>query len=197
MKKSITSISAALIVNSVLVFGANAETVSVFAPSIGPLGTWYDSDTRFTGTAGIVDLSGESGNLKNNVPVGTGAAKLTTTLSTADKAQVTVNGNFGTMGDFILGDGSLSYEYFKQFVTDGSLSATAAIKLDVIDFNTTFTALGEDSGTFVFEPYLNHPGDPTPGVWTKETLNANSIVWSTGIYDQINEAGGPGQTLVQ
>lgn len=199
MKKSIKSISAALFVNSILAFGANAETVSLFAPMPTTPGVWSVNDTRNGGTTGIADLTGVGGDLESNA-LGKSAAKLTTGLpSNDDKAQVSVFDDFGTMGDFINNGGSLSYDFYKALVPGGNLFATAAIKLIVEDNNTTFTGLGQSTGSFVYEPYWNLGNAVVPpDVWTTDTLTGNSgIVWTDGIYGQGNQAGGLGKTLAE
>ena len=53
------------------------DTVTSFAPSTNTCpGVWFESDVRQGGTASIVDLTGLGGDLENNQPLPTGAAKL-------------------------------------------------------------------------------------------------------------------------
>lgn len=153
---------------------------------------------RNAGTAEIVDLTGQGGNLENNAPAGTGAVRLTTS-GDPDKAEVGAAGNFGTVGDFING-GSLSYDYFKDSSVNSNASAAAAIKLTILDI----TDVNNDGfGTFVFEPTWNLVG---PGVastvptdqWLSAAIDGtNGSFWHTGLYGFANQggAGGDGNSL--
>lgn len=203
MHKFSTAILIAL-AGAIWTTSASAQTVNQFIdpptlPATPPSGQWFNSDVRGGGTTGIVDLTGQGGNLESNAPLPNGAARLTTGADNADKAEVAVGGNFGTISDFLSG-GSLSYDYFKSSVGDLNASAAAAIKLAVFDTNTSFT---DDFGVFVFEPTWNLVTPPGGSVvptddWLSASADGNSgIFWSTGIYDQANQAGGPGQTLDQ
>ncbi|MFK5978032.1 MAG: VPLPA-CTERM sorting domain-containing protein [Rhizobiaceae bacterium] len=194
MKNSLVSVSAALFVNTLLVCGANATMVSSFEPNFTAPGVWFEDDTRDNGTTGVVDLTGAGGNLENNAPLGNSAAKLTTGMANNDKAQVTVYDNFGTMEDF-LASGTLAYDFYKALVPGGNIHAAAAIKLLVQDFNTTAS---DSFGAFVYEPYINDGGAPvTTDEWATENITGTSgKFWSTGIYGQANQAGGPGQTMM-
>lgn len=163
-------LSAAFITNN-----ANATVVSDFSGAYG----WVESDVRGTGTASVVDLTGQGGNLQNNAPLPTGAAKLTTGNVNADKAEVGIGGNFGTFGSFVNGGGTLSYDFYKSS-TDTNLAAAASIKLTVLDGNTS-----EADGytTFVYEPTWNTGGNPTTDTWTNVDITGNSgIFWHTGLY---------------
>lgn len=57
---------------------------------------WYQNGTTSGGKASIVDLTGLGGNLENNQPLPIGAVKLTTTLSTSSKAEISTFHNFGS-----------------------------------------------------------------------------------------------------
>lgn len=154
---------------------ASATVVSDFSGTYG----WVESDVRGAGTAGVVDLTGQGGNLENNAPLPTGAAKLTTGNVNGDKAEVGIAGDFGTVGSFVNGAGTLSYDFYKSS-TDTNLSAAASIKLTVLDGNTN-----EADGytTFVYEQYLNVPGNPATDTWTNVDIAADSgMFWQTGLY---------------
>lgn len=151
---------------------------------------WERSDVRAGGTAEIVDLSGQGGNLENNAPSPSGAAMLTTGNSNGDKAEVGTAGNFGTVGSFING-GALSYDFYKDAAVNGNPSATAAIKLSVL--NSGFA--GDGFGTFVYEPTWNlaaagvSTAVPT-GQWLNASIDgATGNFWHTGIFGAGNQAG--------
>lgn len=172
-----------LIVSTTL--GASAAQVNMFGGSSS-----WDTNNAVNGTAEIVDLTGQGGNLENNAPAGTGAVRLTTT-GDPDKAEAGTSGNFGTVGDFI-NAGSLSYDYFKDSAVNGNASAAAAIKLTIFD---TTDVNGDGFGTFIFEPTWNliGPGVPTT-VPTDQWLTAaidgtNGSFWHTGLYGFDNQFG--------
>lgn len=84
---------------AILGFGAPAfgqTTVSVFAPSTNTdPGVWFENDVRPGGTASIAELSGIGGDLENNQPLPSGAAKLTTDFSNAAKGEVGLGNLYG------------------------------------------------------------------------------------------------------
>ena len=191
-------IAAACIMSS----AANAGTVTQFESSFAGNGIWFDSDVRAGGTTGVESLIGQGGNLEGNAPLPTGAAKLTTGPSNADKAEVAVTGNFGTVGQF-LQSGSLAYDYFKQALGDLNPSAAAAIKFSVLDTNITSTSSTDGFTTFVYEPTWNiGPVGSSVVVptddWANAVVTGNSgVLWHTGIYGAGNQGGfgGDGNTL--
>lgn len=170
---------------------ATATVVNSFDPALTAAYQWYDKDTALAGTIGIEDLSGQGGNLENNAPLGSGAAKLTTgPTDTNDRAQVGIKGNLGSVSDFING-GSLSYDYYKSS-SDVNAAAAPAIKLEILDNSTPDPT---DYGTFVFEPYWNidHPSstDPATDTWTNIDITGTSgTFWHTAYYGDVNQAGG-------
>lgn len=174
---------------------ANATVVNSFDDTPTAAYQWYKSDMRHGGTASIEDLSGQSGNLKDNAPLPNGAAKLTTGNSVDDKAEVKISGTFGTVGDFI-DNGQLSYDYFRSSAGSNP-EVAASIKFEVRDSNTSQS---DGYATFVYEPYWNVvPGVSTPpplDEWTNVDIAGDSgIFWHTGIYGEDNQYGGPGKTL--
>ena len=83
---------------------ASAQTiVTSFAPiSMTPIpGVWFEADVRTGGVAAIVDLAGNGGNLENSQPLPSGAAKLTTDLTTVAKAEVVVIDSYGVLNNII------------------------------------------------------------------------------------------------
>lgn len=186
----------------ILASTASAGTVTQFETSFTGNGIWYASDVRAGGTAGIENLTGQGGNLEGNAPLPTGAAKLTTGPSNADKAEVAVRGKFGTVEQFLNG-GSLAYDYFKSAVGDLNASAAASIKLTVLDTNITSTSSTDGFTTFVYEPTWNiGPAGSSVVVPTDDWANAvvtgtSGVLWHTGIYGAGNQAGfgGDGNTL--
>lgn len=200
--KLTTSVSAILLTFG-LAQAAQAETINVF----GGASSWFESDMRGNGTAEIVDLTGAGGNLENNAPLPTGAAKLTTGFDNGDKAQVSTIGDFGTVGEFLNG-GSLSYSYFKESVVGGNASAAAAIKLTV--YQAGIDAINgtnaDDLVNFIYEPYWNENhnavgspatvGSPVADAWKLEEISGtDGYFWVDGMYTVLNQAGGPGYTI--
>ncbi len=109
------------------------------------------------GSAGVVDLTGQGGNLENNQPLPTGAAKLTTDATDAAKAEVGVSdytNGLGTVGDFLSG-GSLGYSFLKASAGDLNPFAAPAIKLEVLDSSIDPGHGADGYATFVFEPTWN------------------------------------------
>ncbi|MBL4907967.1 MAG: VPLPA-CTERM sorting domain-containing protein [Sneathiella sp.] len=172
-----------------------ATTVSSFDAAYTADYQWYDK-SAVGGTASVENLTGQGGNLENNAPLGSGAAKLTTgPTENHDKGEVGINGNFGTVRDFLNG-GILSYSYYKSSVNNGSPEAAASIKFDIEDPN----AVNGGPATFVFEPYWNIvTGVSTPvpmDTWTDIVIDGTSgIFWHTGIYGEDHMHGDPGKTL--
>ena len=175
------------------VTGAAATTVGTFESSYTADYVWYKSDVRNAGTASVESLTGKGGNLENNAPLPTGAAKLTTgPANNADKAEVGINGNFGTVGQF-LQTGFLSYDFYKS-ANDVNKSAAASIKLTVLDGNVTTAGTTDGYATFVYEPTWNivstQSHNPADSLWTNVDITGNSgIFWHTGIYGAGNLAG--------
>ena len=186
---------AALLAGATLVIGATAAqaatvTVTEIAAAAGN-GVWGVTDNRDNGTSSIANLNGLGGNLENAAPAPTGAARLTTGFSNQDKAEIGINGNFGTVRS-ILNDNTfaLSYAYHKVGVPGGNPEAAPALKL-------LFEGGGE-SGTLVYEPYWNQPGREglstplTTDEWMTETIDTTTgRFWWTGGFGRPNGFGGP------
>lgn len=178
---------------------AAAITVSAFAPYT-PTPTakvWYENDVRFDGTASIVDLTGQGGNLESNQPLPIGAALLTTGASNTDKAEVGVTDSYG-LAPSMFNDSTLSlqYEYYKDSTNDGNAFAAPSIKLTLYNPGC---GVGVDCfGTLVYEPTWNQPANPAASLavptddWISVSITEDSgLFWWTGGFGQPNTAGGP------
>lgn len=171
--------------------------VSSIAPN-GTIGQWAATDIRAGGTASIVDLSGVGGNLENNNPLPTGAARLTTGFANGDKAEIGIASNFGVAGN-IASSLNVGYSYYKEAVAGGNASAAPSLKLtfDLPGYS------GDGYITFVYEPTYNqssNPGTSTAvptGDWATVSIDwDNGLFWQTGGFGQANQAGGgPVRTL--
>ncbi len=167
-------LASAIILPALFLAGnASATTVSEIKSSYTGDYVWYENDVRANGTASIENLSGKGGNLENDAPYPSGAAKLTTGLSNADKAEVGIDGNFGTIGQFITSGGSLGYSYYKS-PTDANLAAAASIKL-ALD-------TGGASPTYmIYEVYRNTVGNPPLDTWSSVSIGVDSgEFWLSG-----------------
>jgi len=143
------------------------------------------------GTAEILSLKGQGGNLENDAPLPTGALRLTTT-DNPDKADVG-----RAVGNPIVGDAfnetlSLSFSIFKEDTSNDF--AAPALKLGF--FNGDFG--GDGFVQLIFEPTWNIVGSegassavPT-GEWLTFDISLDSgLFWNTGGFGQANSAGGP------
>lgn len=160
---------------------------------------WYLSDVRANGTASIADLTGLGGDLETNQPLPTGAALLTTGLSNDDKAEV---GTFQDFGDAttLFNSIQLSYDYYKQTVASGNVSAAPTLKLHIFASGGT----GDNFGQLIFEPTWNQPGGgsqaPPADAWQPVSIDSTtgggdgdgSGGWGwTGGFEIGNGFGGP------
>lgn len=184
------------------VSAAQAEIVTSFDSSYTADGQWFQF-LAGGGTAEIVDLTGEGGNLETNQPLPTGAARLTTGANNADRGEAAVVDSLGTVGDFLT-SGSLSYSYYKQSAGDLNAFAAASIKLAINDSNVSPGQIDPSDGfaTFVFEPTWNIVTGSSQPVPTDDWITANitgdsGVFWHTGIYGDPNKAGdgSDGRTL--
>ncbi len=176
----------------------NAQTlVNSFEPfSESPTpGVWFESDVRPGGTAAIVDLTGLGGDLEASVPLGTGAAKLTTDLTNDAKAEVAVPNDFGTVDD-ILETIAVGFNWYKENNPDPGASVFAAPSIKLSFYNSVCddTANGDCFITLVWEAYQNeHVPQPVTGTWFREDLDADTGGWwVTGGFGEPNGAGGCG-----
>ncbi len=163
----------------------SATTVSNFNAG----SAWVETKQAGAGAGAVVSLVGQGGNLENNAPVGTGAAKLTTGSDTGDRYEVGIGGNFGSVGDFLNG-GSLSYDYYRG-TSPSNNAAAPSIKLTISDGNTSHV---DGYATFVYEPYwnINHPAavNPPSDTWTNVNITGSSgTFWHTAIYGEGSQAG--------
>jgi len=189
----------------VLASPGNAETVNAFDAAFTSDDAWFLSSMAGNGTAEIVDLTGQGGALENDQPLPTGAAKLTTGASNADKAEVGIGraAGFGTIGDFLTTGGSLSYSYFKDSTGDLNSSAAASIKFTIFDTNVTTPNQSDGFATFVYEPTWNLGSvgtsvAVTPDQWLTSLITGDSgVFWHTGIYGNTGTPGdgSAGRTL--
>ena len=177
---------------------ARAQEVVVTFPATfqGP-GVWFQNDVRVNGTAGIVDLTGEGGDLENGQPLPIGAARLTTDADNASKAEVGVPDAYGIVDD-ILASLEVFYSYYK--VDNGPNEfAAPSIKLAFSDAACDDPAsLGDCGGTLTYEPYWNQasaPGfavAPPTGAWQDVVIDATTgLFWWSGGFGQPNSFGGP------
>jgi hypothetical protein len=161
---------------------ASVPTVvdELLPPSSTPVvGTWYLSDVRPGGSASLVDLAGLGGDLENNQPFPTGAAKLTTDSTNEAKAEVATYADFG-LASAVMNDVALGYSYYKQDVSGGNIWAAPSLRLIL----QTSGGTGDNYGVLVFEPYWNLP----PGAFVPTNAWQNlSITSSTGAG---SDAGG-------
>jgi hypothetical protein len=176
-----------------------AEMVTALTAAPTP-GQWYGTTTG-AGTVGIVDISSAGGNLQNNAPLPPGAVLMTTGFaSDGDRAEVGMQGNFGT-ASAILSGLQISYSYYKGSSADPNYNAAAAPALKLSFLNPA--APGDNFVTLVYEPYFNQPGNPGVAVnppandWVTVTVDfTNGVFWQNGGFGQANSfGGGPFNTL--
>jgi hypothetical protein len=168
---------------------AQAAVVSGFDANFVSNGSWYQSDVRTGGSASVVSLTGSGGNLESAQPLPSGAAKLTTDLTDAAKAEVAVNDNYGQAGD-ILRSLTLHYDFYRDNIAGGNTAAAPSLKLTF--YSPAYA--GDGYVSLVYEPYwqTGSVSDPAPGVWTSVDINFDSgLFWQNGGFGQTNSAGGP------
>jgi hypothetical protein len=162
---------------------ANAGTVTALDGSQG----WSISNTA-AGASQLVDLTGLGGALESGQPLPTGAVKQTTTADNADKSLVAYGANFGLVGD-ILTDVSLSYSYYKS---SGADNVFAAPTLKLAFYNPDY--VGDGYGELIYEPSWQSGASiaPAADIWQTVTADFNTgLFWTTGMFGQLNSAGGP------
>jgi len=193
--KVVWSVLVPLVVLAVPMVGqAGLMEVNTFDASfVGPQ-RWFESDMRGAGTASIVDLTGQGGNLENNAPLPPGAAMLTTGNDVNDKAEVAVTDTWGTSAS-LFPSLEVSYSYYKSSVGDGNPFAAPSIKLS---FLGAAPISGDGFVTLVYEPTWNQAGSegsstavPTDD-WQSVSIDGDTgLFWGTGGFSQPNTAGGP------
>ena len=157
---------------------------------------WERTLVAADGTAEIVDLTGQGGNLENNAPLNSGAVKLQTGPTNASRAEIQLrpDGGFGTVNDLSGANASFSYSMYKG--STGAVEPAPSLKMQFLNASPT---QGEGGYTqLIFEPYWNQPGaegssSAVPnGEWINYSVSFNSgLLWSTGGFGAINSAGGP------
>jgi hypothetical protein len=165
--------------------------VSAFDAAYVANGQWYQSDTRPGGSASVVSLVGQGGNLENNQPLPTGAALLTTDGTNTAKAEVAVSDAYGKAGD-ILPSLSLSYDYYRDNLSGGNAAAAPSLKLTF--FKSSSCSTSDCFVTLVYEPYWQTGSavNPASDVWTHVNIGFDSgLFWQNGGFGQANSAGGP------
>jgi hypothetical protein len=168
--------------------------VTTLAPAPAP-GVW-GTNLAGAGTADIVNLTGEGGNLENNQPLPVGAVKLTTGPNNPDRAEAGIQGNFG-LASAVLNNLAAGYSYFK--VAQGNLTAAPSLKLSVFALGGT----GDNFGQLIFEPNWNQGIDasvlPPSGDWQQVVIDENTGSggtggggwWWSGGFEQPSGGGGP------
>ena len=143
------------------------------------------------GTTSTDDLTGLGGPLENDQPLPIGAAKLTTDLTNAAKAEVGVIDGYGMPGD-ILDSFELFYSYLKA--DDGTANPSAAPSIKLTFFNPDCddpVSGGDCFGTLVYEPTWNQGPVGSVAVpldqWIDVAIDAeNGLFWWTGGFGPPN-----------
>jgi hypothetical protein len=168
-------------------FAATASGANIVVNAFQPLpaspnpttpDTWYFNDMRGAGTATIDNLTGLGGNLENNQPLPTGAARLSTGASSGDKAEIATFANLGSAAS-VLSNLQLSYDFYKA--SGGQAAPAPAIKLIILNSNSNGPG-NDDYGMLVYEPYVNQPGigNPATDLWTSVSIDPNTGSGTTG-----------------
>ncbi len=161
---------------------ASATVINIIQPAATP-GSWSNAYPGSPGSLGIVDLTGEGGDLENNVTLGPGALRMETTGDGSSRSEVVlVDGggvDLGTVGDFITG-GSVSYDYYQ---TSGAPNPniTPGFKITVLD---STDVNGDGYASFIFEPVYNG-GVGAFDTWHTVGFGGSEDgigLWHTGIY---------------
>jgi hypothetical protein len=170
-------------------------TVTSFAPFSDPppTGVWYEGDVRPGGTASVANLSGVGGNLENTQPLPIGAAKITTDLTNAAKAEVAVTNNYGIAAT-IIPTLQLGYSWYKATNAGQNLNSAPSLKITFFNPVCDETPGGDCFATLVYEPYQNGFGNfPPLDTWLRSDLNQTvGSWWTTGGFGVGNGFGGCG-----
>jgi hypothetical protein len=143
----------------------------------------------------VADLTGLGGDLEFAQPLPIGAAKLTTDLTDAAKAEVSVAGNFGVLND-ILDSLAVGYSWHKASNPGQNLNAAPSLKLTFFNSvcDQTPGTTPDCYATLVYEPYTNGFGNyPALDTWQRSDLDADTgYWWTTGGFGLPNGFGGCG-----
>lgn len=151
---------------------ASADTIT----SLSNPGSWNNNSSN-GGNGQIIDVTGQGGNLETNAPAGSGVLELTTSAGGSSKAEVKIQGNFGSIGDFVSG-GGMGYDYY-QASGGPSATITPALKFEVSD---TTNINGDGFATFIYEPIYNG-GVGAYDTWHNVGITGTAgNLWHTGIY---------------
>lgn len=155
---------------------ALSETITVIQPA-PTLGLWSNAYPAVPTAPEIVDLTGQGGDLENNAPAGKGVVKLQTTSDGSSRSEVVLNGNLGTVGDFISG-GSVSYDYYHESGAPNT-NIMPSLKFTVLD---TTDNNGDGFATFIFEEVYNG-GVGAFNTWHNISLDGDTgNFWNTTLY---------------
>ena len=196
MKRSLTTAALLLAITT----SAHAQTiVDEFLPLGTPvLGEWYLNDMRGAGTASVMDLTGQGGDLEFNQPLPNGAALLTTGFDNNDKADVATFAPFGDAAT-VLTTGTFGYSYYKETVAGGNVFAAPTLKISLFTSGGT----GDNFGQLIYEPNWNQPGGgsmaPPADAWQDISISSATGTgddstggwWWTGGFEVPSGAGGP------
>jgi hypothetical protein len=168
----------------------NASTIPVSsftANALASPGQWGLWGMAAGGDVSLVDGTPATGG-----PLPPGAARLELGHSNSDKAEVGVFNNYGNFANVVNNGIGLSYDFYKETVV-GSTSVAAAPAMKIGLSN------GADGGYLVYEPYWNRTSNPTPDVWTHETMGADTGKWwwTGGLGEPSGHGGPPIHTLTE
>jgi hypothetical protein len=175
--------------------GVVAQAATTVITTLDGTQGWKQYGTTSGGTASIVDLTGQGGNLETSQPLASGAVKLTTDMTNAAKAEVGIESDFG-LASALLSDAKLTYNFYKQDVSGGNVFAAPSIKLTIYAAGGT----GDNYGTLVYEPYWvgNNVISPTDA-WQSVSINSSTGAgsdaqygwWWNGGFGQATSSAGP------
>ena len=190
MKLALTAAVATL---AIAPFAVSASTLVTDFEAGSP---WQQTLQAGGGSVEIVDLTGAGGALESDAPLPGGAVRFETTNDGADRAEIAVEGNFGTVSNIFNENLSFSYSLFKGDV--GPPANTPALKLGFVNSGVTGTGIDRGFVQLIFEPYWNQPGSagasqPVPtDEWLDYDIGFDSgLFWATGGFGEESGGGGP------
>ena len=189
--------------SALAVFSQAITISSLLDPAAeAPAGSWVRTGIAGGGSAALVSLVGEGGDLESNQPGQDGAVRLATGFSNDDEARVVTYDDFGDAA-VTLADLEVGFSYFKQTVDGGNVFAAPALRIGIESASGT----GDNSGELVYEPYWNQPGGGAPaapadawqtvsifsatGGGNPDNQNLNGGWWWDGGFEVSNSFGGP------